>query len=112
MRAAGVEKLMLVVERLLHAVANLIPGTLILRLFLTPYDFFRVAVAREHTSILFDRKRIQLLHAYDRDPFEMFVASKFREIEIHFTAAEHDAPNRVLGDLLGLLDQRLEAAAR
>ena len=52
-RPAGIEQLVRFAERFLQAVPDLVPGALILRLFLTSNDFLRIAIAGNHARNLF-----------------------------------------------------------
>ena len=48
-------------------VADLVPGALVLRLFLAPDDFARLRIAAQHALVCLHRERIELLDAHDGD---------------------------------------------
>src|SRR5690606_17272475 len=87
---AGVEELMLVRQRLLQTVADLIPRALVLRFFLTPYDLRRVRIAADRPCIFFHRERIELFDPHDRDAIELLGAASLEEVVVDLAAAEHD----------------------
>src|SRR5688572_29954789 len=63
--ASRVAERSVVVERRLQAMADLVPGALVLRLFLAPDDVARLRVAVEYHLVVVRRERVQLLDADD-----------------------------------------------
>src|SRR5690606_31382821 len=84
---AGIEQLVPVVQRLLQAVPDLVPGALVLGLLLTPDDLGRIRVARDRARVLLDRKGIELLDAYDRDAVQLVRAPRLGQLVIDLAAA-------------------------
>ena len=78
-------------ERLLQAMPDLIPGTLILRFFLTPDDVSGGWIAGDYLVVLDDWIRVDLLDAYDGDIGHSVYLSSFDKIVIDFAAAKYDA---------------------
>src|SRR5262249_58324465 len=110
--AAGIQHRSPPERQLLQAVADLIPGALVLRLFLTPDDLARVGIAVEDRLVLLGRERIELLNADQRNVTQSFLAARLEQIEVHLAAAEHHAPYVGRGELVGLADDAREVAAR
>src|SRR5690606_37032163 len=111
-RPSCIEKLMLVGQRLLQAVPDLVPRTLILRLFLAPDDLLRIRIVLDRARVLLDRERIQLLDPDQRDAVELLRAASLRELVVDLAAAEHDPLHALRIELLDLPDQRLEPSPR
>src|SRR3546814_17119585 len=88
----------------------LIPGTLILRLFLTPEHFLGVRVLGKCRFVTFTRERIELFDAHQRDIVELVLLPPLHQIEVDLARAEHDARPLFGVDLFGFRNDRLEAA--
>jgi len=102
----------LVGERLLQPVPDLVPRALVLGLLLAPDDLLRVRIPRNRARVLLDRERIELLDPHDRDAIELLRAARLDELVVDLAAAEHDAPHALRIDLLDFADQRLETSSR
>src|SRR5471032_2373267 len=90
---------------------DLIPATLVLRLFLAPNYFPRVRIFLQHLLVFVRGERIELLDSHDGHGTALQFASRFEQIEIDLTAAKHHARNGGGFDVVDLVDHRLEAAA-
>src|ERR1700722_18047980 len=83
---------------------DLIPGALILRFLLTPYDLTRVGVTAQDRRILLTRERIELFDTHQRNVAEAFLASCLQEVEIDFAGTEDDAAHRLGRQVVDLAD--------
>ena len=54
----GVVKLLMIGQRFLQPMLDLVPGTLVERFFLAPYDLLDVPVLFNELCVLVDRKRV------------------------------------------------------
>ena len=106
---ASVRQALAVRQGRLQAMANLIPGALILGLLLTPDDIRYVSVPGDGCSVLRDRERIEFLQTDDGRVFDSVLLAQGRQIVVHPAAAENQPP-----DLLRrhgfIADQPIEAA--
>ena len=66
-RTARVIEFLLVAGARIEVVADLVPGALVLRLFLAPHHFTHVGISREHRFHLRHGEWIELLDAHQRD---------------------------------------------
>src|SRR6185503_5777991 len=89
--AASIVQRPLLFERRLQAMSDLVPGALVLWLFLAPDDLARLCIALEDRVVVLDRKWIELLDAYNRDVAQLVRAASLEQIEIDLAAAENDA---------------------
>src|SRR5262245_4642803 len=95
-------------ERLLQAMADLMPCTLILGLLLTPDDLTRVPVASEQRGVRVHRKRVELLDPYERHPLVHRFAARLEQVVIDLAAAEHEPVDPRLVQRVGFVDDHLE----
>ena len=70
--------------------ADLVPSTLILRLFLAPNDFRGVRVACDYGGILFSGERIDLFEPRKCDVLLTRSPTRLEQIEIDLTACDHE----------------------
>ena len=71
--------------------SNLVPGTLVLRFFLTPDDVARVWIAADNLRELFYRKGVDLLDTYDGHIGHFVHLTRLDEIVVDLAAAKYDA---------------------
>src|SRR6202012_1466178 len=98
-------------EELLQAMADLIPRSLVLRLFLTPHDLASIGITIQNRFILFGRERIQMLDAHHGHLASAILTTGFEQIEIDLAAAEDQAPYLRGRQVVGLVQYLGEAAA-
>src|SRR6185312_16486637 len=106
--AAGVQHGPAPERQLLQAMADLVPGALVLWLFLAPDDLACIGIAVENRLVLLGRERVQLLEADQRDVLQTLLAARLEQIEVHLAAAEHHAPHVGSGELVYLADDARE----
>src|SRR3546814_2579765 len=82
---------------------DLIPGTLILRLFLTPEHFLGVRVLGKCRFVTFTRERIELFDAHQRDIVELVLLPPLHQIEVDLARAEHDRSEEHTSELQSLM---------
>ena len=90
--------------------ADLVPGALVLRLFLAPDDLARVRVVRERRRVILGRERIELLDAHDRDVARLVGAARLEQVEVDLARAEHDARDVLRRQVVDLVQHALERA--
>src|SRR6185437_5105790 len=66
-RTPGVQHLTSSAQGLLEAMTDLVPGTLVLWLLLTPHNLARIRIPVECRLVLFGRERIELLDSHQCD---------------------------------------------
>src|SRR5690242_656234 len=86
--AARVEYLATATQRFLQAMADLVPGSLILGLFLAPDDLAGVGVTMQRGLVLLTREGIELLDTHERDVAQTILAAGLQQVEVHLAAAE------------------------
>ncbi len=99
-------------ERLLQAVADLVPGALVLRLFLAPHHLAGVRIVAQRRRVVLARERIELLDAHDRDVAQFLGPARLEQVEIDLARAEHDAAHLGGRQVVDLVDHLVEEAVR
>src|SRR6185312_750421 len=110
-RAAGVEHDAPLAQRLLQAVADLVPGALVLRLLLTPHHLTQIRIACEHRLVVLGRERVELLDAYQCHIAYGILAPRLQQIEVDLAAAEDHPAYSLRGQVIALADHPRKAAA-
>ena len=105
---ARVQQFLVTFQRILQAVADLVPGALVLRLFLAPDDLARVRVMRERCRVVLGREWIELLDAHDRDVARFVGAPRLEQVEVDLARAEHHARDILGREIVDLVHHALE----
>src|SRR3984957_3971566 len=108
--ASRVKQFVLRTELRLQPVANLVPAALVLRLFLAPDYFAGVHVLAQNSLVFVRGKGIELLEPDDGKRVRLDLAPRSPQVEIDLAAAQHDARYYGWLDVVGLIDQGVEAA--
>ena len=111
MTAAGVQQLLAFgIQFGIEPMADLIPGALVLRLFLTPDDLSGRAVLAQDELIGLRRERIQLLDADQSHVSQSLSPARLEQVKIDLAAAEHDAADLLGVQVVDFIDDRGKAA--
>src|SRR5690606_35320149 len=90
--AAGVVQLLAFGQAELQVVLDLVPGALVLRLFLAPDDVGVLAEAGQLGRQQLARERVQLLHADQGDVLvQLLLAALFQQVVVDLARAQHHA---------------------
>ena len=91
---------------------DLVPGTLILGLFLTPDNVIRLIILGQQRRVLRNRERIDLFDPNNRDIVDSLNLARFQQIVVNLAAAEDDATRFLRIDVAGFRDKQFERARR
>ncbi len=107
-RPACIVELLALLEGILQPVPDLVPGTLVFRLFLTPNNFIRVGVLLEQIRVVGNRERINLLDADKGNIVDALNLACFKQIVLDLAAAKYDSSRCFRLDVASLRDNQLK----
>ena len=102
--------MLLFAKRILQSVPDLVPGTLVLRLLLTPDDFAGIRIIRQQFCVLVDWKWIQLFNTDNGNIRHLMNLTGLREIEINLATAEDNPPDFARVDAAVVRNNEFETA--